>query len=72
MANELGELVYALPSLPLSKILLVNVGSDDRPANEDDILDIAAQIAKARELLKENDSATIVTHHLVKMTVIDL
>ena len=50
----------------LIPVLLVNVGSNERPADEEDIRDIAAQFKK----VVDGESSVIVTHHLVSTTLI--
>jgi len=62
-----------ISSTPVSSLngrfLLVNVGSEERPADEKDIKEIEDKFLK---LLEENNvnCLVFVTHHLVKMTMI--
>lgn len=49
------------------RILLVKVGSEDRPATKDDLIDMEN---KLRNCIKNNDNI-IVTHHAVQVEYID-
>ncbi len=65
-------IAYDLPPCPRGRLLLVNVGSDDRPASQEDIDQVVLQIAEAKKIMDETGRATIVTHHALKMTVLDI
>ena len=54
-----------------NKFILINVGDDKRPANDNDIQQVQSEITK---LFKENnieDCLVYVTHHAVKITVVE-
>jgi hypothetical protein len=55
---------YIVPNLKAEEILLVNVGTDERPAGSKDIEDIAEVIGE----VCNNPKSDLVTHHAVSFT----
>lgn len=66
------QLEFNLAPCPKGRLLLVNVGDSDRPATQEDIENIIVQITNAKKIMDKHGLATIVTHHSVKMTVIEI
>jgi hypothetical protein len=59
--------VVSVPKVASDELLLVNVGSDERPASIEDIADIQKKLAECAV----HPSKTLVTHHSINFSVIN-
>jgi len=54
-----------IPDVGDDEILVVKVGSDERPAREEDITAILDNLQQARSLRDNGEKVTVVTHHVI-------
>ena len=68
-ASAPKKIKYVIPSVD-DCILVIKVGSDERPASAEDLASINEALEKVCKLIRVGEDVTLVTHHSIEFVAV--
>lgn len=59
-----------IPNVESDEVLVIKVGTDDRPASEENIKDVAKSIKVLQKTAKKDKFQCLVTHHAIEFSLL--